>query len=273
MIKAYAKANLILKVVGKNELNYHLLQMLNIRINIYDEIEVKKINQKKDQIKFLNSTLSFKKDTLVLDVLQYFKEYFGIQDCFEIVITKNIPIGAGLGGGSCDVGAILNYLSHIYHVNVFEDDFIYHLKQFGADILYALYMEPCIVEGIGDKITITKFRFNQEFIYIYPNIIASTKEVFKNNKVFHQKISHRELIDSIEKKGIYAFNNDLEEACEQTYPKFKTIIDEIRIFGHATMSGSGSSILLFCEEVDKTYDELTKKYADFYIKKVRLVEE
>lgn len=274
MIKAYAKVNLILRIIGKTQSNYHLLQMFNARINLYDEIDIKKIDIDTDQLIFLNSTLSYKTDTLVLDVLRYFKNYFHIKDSFQITITKHIPIGAGLGGGSCDAGAILKYLGDFYHIDIYDETFMHNLQTFGADILYSLYMKPCIVEGTGDKITKLKScQFNQEFIYIYPNIVASTKEVFKKNKVFHREVSHEELTTCINEKGVSAFYNDLEEACGQTYPKFKTIISEIRKFGYAVMSGSGSSILLFCDEIEQTYDALTRQYEKFYIKRVKFVEE
>lgn len=273
MIKAYAKVNLILRVIGKNENQYHLLQMLNARINIYDEIEIIKLEQGQDQLLFLNSTLSSDTDTLVLDVLHYFKHYFKIQDCFQITITKHIPVGAGLGGGSCDVGAILQYLGQFYHMNIFVEPFLYGLQQFGADILYALYMKPCIVEGIGDRVTEVNYFFPQEFLCIYPNLVASTKEVFQNNEIFHPEISHQELMNAIKMNGFQAFYNDLEEACARTYPIFQTIMDEIRTYGHAIMSGSGSSIIVFCDDVERVYNELTKKYKHFYIKKVKLVEE
>lgn len=272
MIKAYAKINLILKVIGKNERNYHLLQMLNARINLYDSITIKK-SGKKSELVFLHSNLDPKKDCLVLDVVNYFKDYFGIKDNFTITIKKRIPIGAGLGGGSCDVGAILKFLAKQYQVNIYQEAFIDKLKTYGADIPYALYIDPCIVEGIGEKITKVNFHYPHSFIYIYPNIHASTKEVFQNNQTYSKKISIEEMLLMIKEKGVKAFTNDLQEACENTYPAFKKVIDEIKKEGHVVMSGSGSSILLFNENINRIYKKIKKLYLDFCVKKIKIVRE
>lgn len=278
MIKAYAKANLILKVVGLNDNKYHLLQMLNARINIYDEIKIEKITSNIDQLEFKNSNLDPQKDTLVLKVLNYFKAYFQINDCFKITIYKNIPIGAGLGGGSCDVGAILVYLANLYKVDVFEENFFAKLKEYGADIPYSLYMEPCIVEGIGEKITKLSDMTNEsmeyinsKFIYMYPNIKVETKKVFENNYIFSKSLSHQEILDKIKKESYFAFTNDLTSACENTYESFKNIIQEVKEYGYSVMSGSGSSILIFTGNIDDVYMELKNKYPTFYIKIVEII--
>lgn len=278
MIKAYAKVNLILKVVGLNDNKYHLLQMLNARINIYDEIEIEKITSKADQLEFKNSDLNPQKDNLVLKVLNYFKVYFQINDCFKITIYKNIPIGAGLGGGSCDVGAILTYLANLYKVDVFEEKFFAKLKEYGADIPYSLYMEPCIVEGIGERITKLSEITNEsieyidsKFIYMYPNIKVETKKVFDNNCVFSKTVSHQEILDKIKKENYFAFINDLTSACEKAYESFKNIIQEVTEYGYAVMSGSGSSILIFTDNIDDIYTKLKNKYPTFYIKIVEII--
>lgn len=278
MVKAYAKVNLILKVVGLNDNRYHLLQMLNARINIYDEIEIDKINSNIDQLEFKNSDLNSKRDSLVLDVLNYFKNYFHIKDHFKITIYKKIPIGAGLGGGSCDVGAILNYLATLYQVDVFEENFFSKLKEYGADIPYSLYMEPCIVEGIGEKITkvsdLTNESFeyiNSRFIYIYPNLKVETKKVFENNTVFSNPIIHQEMLGRIRKEKYLAFTNDLTRACIKSYESFKDVFQEVKEYGCSVMSGSGSSILLFTDNVDDIYIKLKNRYPTFYIKIVEII--
>lgn len=277
MIKAYAKVNLILKVVGLNNNNYHLLQMLNARINIYDEIEIQKNDVGIDQLEFTNCDLDARKDTLVLEVLRYFKAYFQIQQNFKIIIHKHIPIGAGLGGGSCDVGAILTYFANLYQVDIFEENFLKKLKTYGADIPYSLYMEPCIVEGIGDRITkissITKEKLDiyKKFIYIYPNIKVETKKVFEKNTVFSKTVSHQQLLNKIKEKGYLAFHNDLTDACKCAYVSFSDIIDEISKYGYSVMSGSGSSIMLFTDNIYDTCLKLKMKFPKFYIKIVEIV--
>ncbi len=271
MIKAFAKVNLILKVLEKTNNNYHILQMVNARINIYDNIYIQKNNKSFDTLEFKNCKLDFKKDDLVLKCLLKFKDYFKINDTFDIKIVKNIPIGAGLGGGSCDCGAILKYLSQVYNVNIYETNFIEIIKKIGADIPYSFYSSPCIVEGIGEIITPVKLDFEDEFIYIYPNINSSTKEVFKNNCYYSKKFTHKQILDKININKYLGFSNDLIDSCKKLYPQFRIIIDDVEKNGYAIMSGSGSSILLFCNNVDLVYKKLKKEHKDFYIKKVRIL--
>ncbi|MEL0117052.1 MAG: 4-(cytidine 5'-diphospho)-2-C-methyl-D-erythritol kinase, partial [Pelagibacteraceae bacterium] len=104
MIKSYSKVNLFLKVLSKNKKGLHNIQTISVLTSLHDQIEIKKINNNKDQINFLGN---FKKDisktnNSVTKTLQILRDYKFIkkQDHFEINIYKNIPVFAGLGGGT-----------------------------------------------------------------------------------------------------------------------------------------------------------------------------
>ena len=104
MIKSYSKVNLFLKVLSKNKKGLHNIQTISVLNSLHDQIEIKKINNNKDQINFLGN---FKKDisktnNSVTKTLQILRDYKFIkkQDHFEINIYKNIPVFAGLGGGT-----------------------------------------------------------------------------------------------------------------------------------------------------------------------------
>lgn len=269
-LKAYAKVNLILRVVGENEKHYHLLQMLNAKITLYDEIMIQKNNSREDTLLFQGAPLTPEKDNLVLRVLSFFKNKFHIQDTFDIVIIKQIPIGAGVGGGSADVGAILKYLSDIYQIDVKEPDFLNELSIYGADIPYALFDEPAIVEGIGEKITPIDFYIDSSFIYVYPNIVASTCEIFRHQKKISPVLSYEELVLMGKKRQ---FQNDLECATIQIYPQLRTIIEEIKKIADVQMTGSGSSLLVFGEDIDYIYHCLKKQYPEFVIQQVNIIKE
>lgn len=269
-LKAYAKVNFILKVIGENEKHYHLLQMLNAKITLYDEIVIQKNNSQQDNLIFKRAPLTQEKDNLVLNVLAFFKNKFHIQDCFDIIIDKKIPIGAGVGGGSADVAAIIKYLGDVYQINVKESNLLKKLSLYGADIPYGLFDEPAIVEGIGEKVTPVDFHFDSTFIYIYPHIIASTREIFNNQKKISTVLTHQELISMVENKQ---FQNDLEDTTIEIYPQLRAIIQEIRQIACVQMTGSGSSLLVFGKDIDSIYYFLKQKYPQFMIQKVNMIKE
>lgn len=173
-LKAFAKANLILKVIGE-ENKYHLLQMLNVRINVFDEIAINVNKKKTDVLKYENTNLDPNKDDLIIRALNLFRKSFDIDEYYDIVVKKEIPIGAGLGGGSCDVGTILRYVASLHNVDIYNERFINEVKLLGADIPYALYLKPCKVSGIGEIIEPVDIKYGKEFICIYPNVMTSTK--------------------------------------------------------------------------------------------------
>lgn len=269
-LKAYAKVNFILKVVGENEYHYHLLQMLNAKITLFDEVVIQKNTNHQDNLFFNHSSLTQEKDDLVLKVLIFFKNRFQIRDCFDITITKQIPVGAGVGGGSADAAAVLKYLGSIYGIDIKDPIFLKELAAYGADIPYALFDEPAIVEGIGEKITPTNFHFDSTFIYVYPNIIASTCEIFDNQKKFSTLLTHEELLSMAKNRQ---FQNDLEGSTMEIYPQLRMVIEEIRKIADVQMTGSGSSLLVFGNNIDHIYYCLKKQYPQFMIQKVNIIKE
>ena len=182
LLKAYAKVNLVLKVLGKNDYNYHNLQMLNAKIDLYDQIDVKKNNKKNDLVKFRGLNQENIKDDLVLRCINIIKNYYNIDDCFDITITKQIPIGAGMGGGSCDVATIVKYLLRRYHIEEDLNQLIHLLKDQSADIPYCLTNKIAFVEGIGEKVSEIFVAIPNECILVNPHISISTKEVFEKVK-------------------------------------------------------------------------------------------
>lgn len=274
ILKAFAKLNLILKVIGKNIDNYHLLQMLNIKIDLYDEIHIEENKLNKDILLFNNSNLDGTKDNLIIKALDIYREYYNINKYYSIEVFKNIPIGAGLGGGSCDVGTILQYLSKEHNVNIFQQDFINKLAKIGADIPYSLYNNACIVEGIGEIIKPVSLDIKDDFIILYPNIHSKTVDIFKNNKLISNKIDMCYVINEINQSNYKLLENDLELSTFEIYPKLLEIKENtLKSSNKVVMSGSGSTLVIFSLDIDKTYNELKYQYPDFIIKKVKQIKE
>ena len=271
-LKAFAKANLILKVIGE-ENKYHLLQMLNVRINVFDEIAINVNKKKTDVLKYENTNLDPNKDDLIIRALNLFRKSFGIDEYYDIVVKKEIPIGAGLGGGSCDVGTILRYVASLHNVDIYNERFINEVKLLGADIPYALYLKPCKVSGIGEIIEPVDIKYEKEFICIYPNVMTSTKMIFEYCNNIAKPLNLDIVIKNINKGNLEVLENDLQDITMSLYKEISHLIKDLSINNIVLMSGSGSSILVFAKDVDYEYEKCKEKYPNYWIKKVKIIEE
>lgn len=259
IIKAYAKVNLRLKVLGKNEMNYHLLQMINAKISLYDEIYIKE--DEINNVTFDIEELNHLKNNICLNALNDFCNKFNINKHYNIYIKKNIPQGAGLGGGSCDVAAILNYLNLSNNINLSYDELASFSLKYGSDIAYCLRDDICIVEGIGDKVIPLNVKLDENLIIIYPNIFSSTKEVYQN------VIEYKSKEDSYESLKEYIYNkkynallyNDLESPAFRVNPILKDIKNELSLYGNVIMSGSGSTFIVIPNNIESKKELLKKQ--------------
>ena len=114
-MKSYAKINLFLEVLGKNEKNYHILKSLICFLDIFDKIEIKK--SEKLSIKFSGEFADFlkndKNENIILKTVKFMAEKFNFEPNLEIFLEKNIPIGAGIGGGSSNCATTILALNEI----------------------------------------------------------------------------------------------------------------------------------------------------------------
>ena len=251
-IKAYAKINLSLAVKGILPNGYHDLFMVNSRIDLFDTISIKK--SKKERF-VMNKDLCPVEKNIGYKAMLLVKEKFNIDNNYSIYITKRIPSGAGLGGGSADAAAIIQGILKLENIAYHNEDLIDIATKLGADVPYCLYKEKCIVTGIGEKIQ--KIDLKKEYLVLLasPALSFSTKQIFDNYKQTQAEANIEALLSHIKEPTKYLFN-DLELAVKELYPEYK--LDEIKseMNEHGAvaslMTGSGSSIYGLFELTDKS---------------------
>ena len=161
---------------------------------------------KKSQEYKINITGKFSKtlnieggDTLVKNLVFLFKEKFNIPYNFNVIIKKNIPIGAGLGGGSADAAAIARLIIKIHKLKINKKEIINLLSTLGADIPACFFSYNQKVKGFGEKLT--KYKLLNKKIWavlIKPNINFNTKDIFnKFFKTFFLKAQNIDIIIGI----------------------------------------------------------------------------
>lgn len=274
-IKAYGKVNISLDVVGKREDGYHLLSMIMQNIDLYDEIEVEKqecgiiLECNKSYVPVDNRNLAYK-------AAEIFKERYDIVDGVKINIEKNIPVSAGLAGGSTDAAAVLKVMNKLFNVNATEEELMELSLKLGADIPYCIHGGTALCEGIGEIITPIKPFRDKIVVLVKPAFGVSTKEVYKNFNLEKVKQHPKtvEIINAIENDDLNFVASNMKNLLENvTLRKHKILIkikEEMNACGaiNSMMSGSGPTVFAFFDDMLKAqrcFEKMKKKYSDVFI--------
>ena len=274
-IKAYGKVNISLDVVGKRKDGYHLLSMIMQNIDLYDEIEVEKqecgiiLECNKSYVPVDNRNLAYK-------AAEIFKERYDIVDGVKINIEKNIPVSAGLAGGSTDAAAVLKVMNKLFNVNATEEELMELSLKLGADIPYCIHGGTALCEGIGEIITPIKPFRDKIVVLVKPAFGVSTKEVYKNFNLekVKQHPKTAEIINAIENDDLNFVASNMKNLLENvTLRKHKILIkikEEMNACGaiNSMMSGSGPTVFAFFDDMLKAqrcFEKMKKKYSDVFI--------
>ena len=279
LIKSHAKINLFLEILGKNKKNYHELESLIAFLDIFDEIKINKSN--KLSLKFFGKYADFlnndSQENIILKTIKFMSEEFNFEPNLEINLTKNIPIQAGLGGGSANSASIILALNKIYNLKLNKETLIKIGLKMGCDVPICLNNKMALIKGIGEKLIDVNLKNENLFVVVInPNQHLSTARIFNNLEIkenLKQEIKeNHNIIETIKNR-----KNDLEKTAIKYAPKIAEILSEIKKQENcliSRMSGSGSTCFgLFYKESEakNATENLTKRYPDFYIKTSKLI--
>lgn len=262
-IKAPCKINLSLDITSKRDDGYHLIESLFHTVNLYDIINIEKSNEYNITTSGQFALKDETEENIVTKIFNHFKNNMGLDNNYSIHIEKNIPTGAGLGGGSSDAASIIKFFLSELNIEI-NNSLIESFSKFGADIPFFIRGGCAWVSGIGEKIKNYDFTLPYNIILLYPNIHVSTKLAYsKFNK------------DDFNKSDVFAIKNMLdnkdynfEDIVSKTYNIFeKNVfniekkIEEIKIEMEniinrkVSMSGSGSSLFALYKNNDEKIDD------------------
>lgn len=274
-IKAYAKINLSLDVVGKRSDGYHLLEMIMQTIDLYDEITVEKI-EKDIKIKCNKSYVPTDERNLAYKAAKMFLEKYKIKSGVEIFIKKNIPVSAGLAGGSTDAAGVLKLMNRLFEINASDEELMEMGLPLGADVPYCIKGGTCLCEGVGEVITeLPRFK-DKIVVLVKPPFGVSTKGVYQEFNIERSKIhpDTNKLINAIKSNDLKYVSKNMKNLLENvTLKKHKVLIsikEEMRYYGAigTMMSGSGPTIFALFDDMQKaqkTFEKMKEKYKDVYI--------
>lgn len=279
ILKSYAKINLFLHITGNTTNNYHLLDsMVVFAEDLYDEIEITK-----DKVNSFEVTGPWAKNlvgtNIVETVLNKFPALIDIPK-FHVKIKKNIPIGAGLGGGSGNAAAVIRYLVAKCDHNLSEQDIIKFCTTIGADVPACYYSQSLYFKGIGEIISPIQTMPTLYGVIIYPDIVISTKEAFAStNKTFRTEVTHIYNFETTKKlwNFLSVLHNDLFENAKRFLPILDTILDSfstLKDCKYSAMTGSGSAFFGLFKTKDAAIigaSTLQKKFPEYsvYVSKLK----
>lgn len=249
--KARAKINLGLDVCRKLENGYHEVKMVMQMVDIYDELEFKK-SITPDIILSVDSRneLGDISNNLIFRAAKLMKEYFGIKDGIEVHLKKNIPVAAGMAGGSTDAAATMLAMNELFELGQTKEKLMELGVRLGADVPYCILGGTALAEGIGEKLTPLPAPPNAHILVVKPPIMVPTKWVYEtlraNELVTHPDIDG--MVDAIKQGDLLGITSRMENVMETVTEKEYTIItrikDDMMEQGalNAMMSGSGPSI-------------------------------
>ncbi len=264
-----AKINIGLNITGKRQDGYHNLETIFYPVPLTDILEFVVSDTHKTSIQVSGSDLKIPaKENICIKAYDLLSKYYDLPPV-EIYLHKNIPHGAGLGGGSADASFLLKELNSFFKLQISEKLLMSYAAQLGADCPFFIKNKPVFAGGTGNIFeSINLDLSNYYLVIIKPYFPVNTAEAFKNIRPQKPKISLKELIKQpvIEWKNFIV--NDFELSLFPIYPELKELKQKLYNSGaiYASLSGSGSALY----GIFKTKPELKNIFSGIFYKALKL---
>lgn len=248
-VKAPAKINLTLDVLYKRPDNYHEVEMVMTTVDLADRIGLESRNDGIIEINSTNGFIPNDNRNLAYQAAQLIKDTYGIKKGVSIVIEKEIPIAAGLAGGSSDAAATLKGLNELWDLNLSIDTLAELGAKIGSDVSFCVYGGTALATGRGEKIQKLPAPPACWVVLAKPKIGVSTAQVYGGlniNEIEHPNTN--QMIQAIEKNDYFlmceSLGNVLESVTFKLHPEVVVIKEQMKRFGAdaVLMSGSGPTV-------------------------------
>lgn len=247
--KAYAKINIGLNVLGKRSDGFHEIETIFQQINLFDTLRFVALEHG-IEVECAHPLVPAGKENICYRAAEILKKKHGIQSGIKIIIEKQIPVGAGLGGGSSDAAGVLVMLNQIWKIGLSLEELAGLGEKLGSDVPFFVYGGTKRATGRGEILTSFLLPIQYKGLLVYPDLMISTSWVYKNFKINltntkkNIKLADFNFNDvDINSISTY-FKNDLEEVVFPQYPSIQKLKLKLYKIGarFASMSGSGSAV-------------------------------
>lgn len=249
-LKARAKVNLGLDVIGKRENGYHDVRMVMQTVGIYDRLIITKIPEDDIRININLKFLPVNENNLIYKAYKLMKEEYGFSGGIDVDLNKFIPIAAGMAGGSTDAASTMFAINRLYELGLSNKELMEQGVKIGADVPYCIMRGTALAEGIGEELTRLTPVPHMWMVVAKPPINVSTKLVYESLDagaiVNHPDIDG--IIEAIEEGSVEhiaaRMGNVLEDVTIPMHPVISQIKKDMIKNGayNAMMSGSGPTV-------------------------------
>lgn len=282
-LKAYAKVNLGLDVVGKTGNGYHLLRSVMQQVDLYDVLTLEKLPGEAGKIILETGCSEIPGDAsnLAYKAAAVMLEKFPSADGVRIMLEKNIPVAAGMAGGSTDGAAVLKGMNELFELGLYPEDLMTIGLKLGADIPFCILGNTALAEGIGEELT-PLYRIPEMTLLIAkPNLSVSTKYVYQNLQL--DTVSHPDtdgILKAMKERDlsgmIACMGNVLESVTGREYPVIGQLENSILAAGAdgAIMSGSGPTVFGMFADREKALEAekiVKEQYPDIFVRAVGIL--
>lgn len=274
-IRAHAKINLTLDVVGRRDDGYHFVQMIMQSIGLHDDVTVTiRTGSKQIDVSTANGQLSNDRKNLCYRAAELFLQETGVRnEGIHVGLAKRIPISAGLAGGSTDAAATLVLLNDLYQTGLTTEQLCEMGLKLGADVPFCIMGGTMLSEGIGERLTRLPDAPNPIVVLCRPPFPVSTPAVYQaiDNAEITQRPDNAAMLCAIEQQDIDGIAKNLANVMQPItaamHPEILQIRQALLNCGAigSVMSGSGPTTFgLFTDRTaaQNAYDMLKEQYPD-----------
>ncbi len=255
-LKALAKINLGLDVLGKRDNGYHDVRMVMQTIYLYDNVTLTKTKEAGIQVETNLPYLPVDQNNIAYKAAKLLMDEFDIQEGVHIKLDKRIPVAAGMAGGSSNAAAVLVGMNRLFNLGLKQKEIMERGVSLGADVPYCVMRGTALAEGIGEKLSPLDPMPKCYILVAKPGISVSTKMVY-------EALDAKEIVEHPDIDGVItglkqqdvrqvasAMGNVLESVTIEKYPVIETIKDAMKEAGalNAMMSGSGPTVFGIFED-------------------------
>ncbi len=258
-LKAMAKINLGLDVVGKRPDGYHDLRMIMQTVRLFDRVKLSETRSSGVRMKTNLRYLPTDQGNHAVQAARMLMEEFRINSGVFIDLQKRIPVAAGLAGGSSDAAAVLVGMNLLFRLGLSQEELRERGVRIGADVPYCIMRGTALAEGIGDRLTPLPHIPDCSIVIAKPDVRVSTKYVY-THLVLDEQTRHPQIDSQIEAirsqdlgKMCELCGNVLEDVTIPAHPQIASIKEMMLQEGalSAMMSGSGPSVFGIFDDPEK----------------------
>ena len=231
-----AKLNLFLHIVGRRDNGYHELQSIFQLIDLYDWISFEAIEENQIQIEGVAEVKL--EQNLIYRAAQYLRPHAKTPCGLKISVEKNIPMGAGLGGGSSNAATTLIVLNQLWQCGLNDEQLAAYGVQLGADVPIFIFGQNAWAEGVGEHLSFIDLA-QKQFIVLKPDCFISTQLLFSQKTLTRDTKPTTFCAYRLEPS---LFGNNFEPLARQLYPEVEEAMQYLDQFGQAKLTGTGACV-------------------------------